>query len=92
VLSLVAWLLAVFALLVALKHPLRRPAAVLLPAAGLVRARGAAARPGDAPRRGAELGHPRPRHLSILAYSLLSLGAGLAVLFLFRERTSASAS
>jgi ABC-type uncharacterized transport system permease subunit len=87
VLSLVAWLLAVFALLVALKVRFVGLAAVLLPAAGLA-ALGVLL-PDPVAARGAAPDWGIHAHvtLSILAYSLLSLGAGLAILFLYRERT-----
>jgi ABC-type uncharacterized transport system permease subunit len=87
VLSLVAWVLALFALLAALKARFRGLAAVLLPAAGLAALAGlvpeAVAPRGSAP----DWGIHAHVTLSILAYSLLSLGAGLAILFLLRERT-----
>ena len=87
VLSLVAWLLAVFALLVALKPRFVGLAAVLLPAAGLAAL--AVLLPDPATARGGAPDWGIHAHvtLSILAYSLLSLGAGLAILFLYRERT-----
>lgn len=87
VLSLVAWLLALFALLAALKARFAGLAAVLLPAAGLA-ALGVLLPEPVAPR-GAAPDWSIHAHvsLSILAYSLLSLGAGLSVLFLFRDRT-----
>jgi ABC-type uncharacterized transport system permease subunit len=87
VLSLVAWLLAVFALLVALKARFVGLAAVLLPAAGIAAL--AVLLPDPVTPRSAAPNWGIHAHvsLSILAYSLLSLGAGLAVLFLFRERT-----
>lgn len=87
VLSLVAWLLALFALLAALRLRFRGLAAVLLPAAGLVAL--AALVPDPVSPRAASTNWGIHAHvtLSILAYSLLSLGAGLAILFLYRERT-----
>lgn len=87
VLSLVAWLLAMFALLAALRTRFRGLAAVLLPAAGLVAL--AALVPDPVSPRAASTSWGIHAHvtLSILAYSLLSLGAGLAVLFLYREQT-----
>jgi ABC-type uncharacterized transport system permease subunit len=87
VLSLVAWLLAVFALFAALKARFRGLAAVLLPAAGLAAL--AMLVPAPVAPRPVEPSWGIHAHvnLSILAYSLLSLGAGLAVLFLLRDRT-----
>ena len=87
VLSLVAWLLALFALLAAVKPRFRGLAAVLLPAAGLAAL--AALVPDPVASRGTTPDWGIHAHvtLSILAYSLLSLGAGLAILFLYRERT-----
>jgi ABC-type uncharacterized transport system permease subunit len=87
VLSLVAWLLAVFALLAALKPRFRGLAAVVLPAAGLAAL--AALVPDPVAPRGSAPNWGIHAHvtLSILAYSLLSLGAALAILFLYRERT-----
>ncbi|NGP54302.1 cytochrome c biogenesis protein CcsA [Thioalkalivibrio sp. XN8] len=87
VLSLVAWLLAVFALLAAIKPRFRGLAAVVLPAAGLAAL--AALVPDPVTPRGAAPDWGIHAHvtLSILAYSLLSLGAALAILFLYRERT-----
>jgi ABC-type uncharacterized transport system permease subunit len=87
VLSLVAWLLALFALLAALKLRFRGLSAVLLPAAGLAAL--AVLVPDPVAPRGVATNWGIHAHvsLSILAYSLLSLGAGLAVLFLMRDRT-----
>lgn len=87
VLSLVAWLVALFALLVALKPRFIGLAAVLLPTAGIAAL--AALLPDPVTPRGTmpDWGLHAHVSLSILAYSLLSLGAVLAVLFLFRERT-----
>lgn len=87
VLSLVAWLLALFALLAALKPRFRGLSAVLLPAAGLAAL--AALVPDPVSPRGTAPDWGIHAHvtLSILAYSLLTLGAALAVLFLYRERT-----
>lgn len=87
VLSLVAWLLALFALLVALKARFVGLGAVLLPAAAIAALAVLLPEP-VAPRMAApDWGIHAHVSLSILAYSLLSLGAGLAVLFLYRERT-----
>jgi ABC-type uncharacterized transport system permease subunit len=87
VLSLVAWVLALFALLVAIKPRFRGLAAVLLPAAGLCALAVLVPDP-VAPRTAApSWGIHAHVTLSVLAYSLLSLGAGLAILFLYRERT-----
>lgn len=87
VLSLVAWLIAIFALLAAMKTRFRGLSAVLLPTAGLAAL--AALVPDPMAPRAASLNWGIHAHvtLSILAYSLLSLGAGIAVLFLYRERT-----
>jgi ABC-type uncharacterized transport system permease subunit len=87
VLSLVAWLLALFALLAALKSRFLGLAAVLLPVAGLTTL--AVLLPDPVTPRVAAPDWSIHAHvaLSILAYSLLSLGAGLAVLFLYRDRT-----
>ena len=87
VLSLVAWLLAVFALLVALKARFVGLAAVLLPVAGLAALAVLLPDPVTPRDTPPDWGIHAHVSLSILAYSLLSLGAGLAVLFLFRERT-----
>lgn len=87
VLSLVAWLLAVFALLVALKPRFVGLTAVLLPTAGIAALAVLLPDPGTARGAAPDWGIHAHVTLSILAYSLLSLGAGLAVLFLFRERT-----
>lgn len=87
VLSLVAWLLAVFALLVALKVRFVGLAAVLLPVAGLAALAVLLPDPVTPRDTPPDWGIHAHVSLSILAYSLLSLGAGLAVLFLFRERT-----
>jgi len=87
VLSLVAWLLALFALLVAVKPRFVGLAAVLLPTAGIA-ALGTLIPQPVTPRDVApDWGIHAHVSMSILAYSLLSLGAGLAILFLFRERT-----
>ena len=87
VLSLVAWLLAAFALLAALQPRFRGLSAVVLPAAGLAAL--AALVPDPVAPSGAAPDWGIHAHvtLSILAYSLLSLGAALAILFLYRERT-----
>jgi ABC-type uncharacterized transport system permease subunit len=87
VMSLVAWLLAGFALLAALKARFAGLAAVLLPTAGIAAL--AVLLPEAVAPRGASPDWSIHAHvtLSILAYSLLSLGAGLAVLFLYRDRT-----
>jgi ABC-type uncharacterized transport system permease subunit len=87
VLSLVAWVLALFALLVALRPRFRGLSAVLLPAAGLAAL--AVLLPDPVAPRGSAPNWGIHAHVtfSILAYSLLSLGAGLAILFLYRERT-----
>ncbi len=87
VLSMVGWLLGLFALLGAIKPRFRGLSAVVLPVAGI------AALAGLMPERVT----PREEALtwgihahvviSVLAYSLLSLGAALAVLFLLRDRT-----
>jgi len=87
VLSLVAWLLALFALLVALKARFVGLAAVLLPVAGLAALAVLLPDPVTPRDTPPDWGIHAHVSLSILAYSLLSLGAGLAVLFLFRERT-----
>lgn len=87
VLSLVAWLLAVFALLVALKARFVGLAAVLLPVAGIAALAVLLPDPVTPRDTAPDWGIHAHVSLSILAYSLLSLGAGLAVLFLFRERT-----
>jgi ABC-type uncharacterized transport system permease subunit len=87
VLSLVAWLLAVFALLAALKVRFRGLAALLLPAAAIAALAVLVPDP-VTPRSGApDWGIHAHVSLSILAYSLLSLGAVLAILFLYRDRT-----
>lgn len=87
VLSLIAWLLAVFALLAALKPRFRGLSAVLLPTAGLAAL--AVLLPDPVAPREASLNWGIHAHvtLSILAYSLLSLGALFSILFLYRERT-----
>jgi ABC-type uncharacterized transport system permease subunit len=87
VLSVVAWLLAGFALLAALKSRFAGLAAVLLPTAGIAAL--AALLPDPVAPRGTPPDWSIHAHvtLSILAYTLLSLGAGLAVLFLYRDRT-----
>lgn len=87
VLSLVAWLLAIFALVMGFKPRFRGLAAVLLPAAGLAAL--AVLVPEPVSPRAVAINWGIHAHvtLSILAYSLLSLGAGLAILFLYRERT-----
>lgn len=87
VLSLVAWLLAVFALLVAMKVRFRGLSAVLLPAAGIVALAVLVPDPVSPRETAPNWGIHAHVTLSIVAYSLLSLGAGLAVLFLYRERT-----
>lgn len=87
VLSLVAWMIAVFALLASVRPRFQGLAAVLLPVAGLATL--AVLIPDPVTPRGGAPDWSLHAHvlLSILAYSLLSLGAGVAVLFLFRERT-----
>lgn len=87
VLSLVAWLIALFSLLASLKARFLGLAAVLLPAAGLAAL--AALVPDPVIPRAAAPDWGIHAHVlfSILAYSLLSLGAGLAILFLYRDRT-----
>jgi ABC-type uncharacterized transport system permease subunit len=87
VLSLVAWLVAIFALLAGLRARFVGLAAVLLPAAGIAAL--AVLLPDPVTERATAPDWSVHAHvsLSILAYSLLSIGAGLAVLFLFRERT-----
>lgn len=87
VLSLVAWLLAVFALLAAVKPRFRGLSAVLLPASGLAAL--AVLLPDPVTPREASLSWGIHAHvtLSILAYSMLSLGALFSILFLYRERT-----
>lgn len=87
VLSLVGWLLALFALLGAARPRFRGLAAIVLPVAGLAAV--AALAPDPSTPRLEPLDWTIHAHvvLSILAYSLLSLGAALAVLFLLRDRT-----
>jgi ABC-type uncharacterized transport system permease subunit len=87
VLSLVAWLLAAFSLLAALKPRFRGLAAVVLPAAGLAALAALVPDPVSARTEAPDWGIHAHVTLSILSYSLLSLGAALAVLFLYRERT-----
>jgi ABC-type uncharacterized transport system permease subunit len=87
VLSLVAWLLALFALLAALKVRFRGLAAVLLPAAGLAALAVLVPEPVSPRAAAPDWGIHAHVSMSILAYSLLSLGAGLAILFLLRDRT-----
>ena len=86
VLSLVGWLLGAFALLGALKPRFRGLAAVVLPVAGIAALAGLVPEP-VAPRE-EPLTWTIHAHvvMSVLAYSLLSLGAALAVLFLVRDR------
>jgi ABC-type uncharacterized transport system permease subunit len=87
VLSLVAWLLAGFALVAALRARFAGLSAVLLPTAGIAAL--AVLLPDPVGPRDASVDWGIHAHVtfSILAYSLLSLGAGLAVLFLYRDRT-----
>ncbi len=87
VLSLVAWLLAAFALLAALKPRFRGLAAVVLPAAGIAALAALVPDPVSARPEPPDWGLHAHVTLSILSYSLLSLGAALAILFLYRERT-----
>lgn len=87
VLSLVAWLLALFALLAALRPRFRGLAAIVLPAAGLAALAVLVPDPMSPREHIANWGIHAHVTLSILAYSLLSLGAGLAILFLYREST-----
>ena len=87
VLSLVAWLLAAFSLLAALKPRFRGLAAVVLPAAGLAALAALVPDPVTPRTEAPDWGIHAHVTLSILSYSLLSLGAALAILFLYRERT-----
>jgi ABC-type uncharacterized transport system permease subunit len=87
VLSIVAWLLAGFALVAALRTRFAGLAAVLLPTAGIAALAVLLPDPVTPRADAVDWGIHAHVTLSILAYSLLSLGAGLAVLFLYRDRT-----
>jgi ABC-type uncharacterized transport system permease subunit len=87
VMSLVGWLLGLFALVGAVKPRFRGLAAVVLPVAGIAAL--AALMPEPVSQREEPLSWTIHAHvvMSVLAYSLLSLGAALAVLFLLRDRS-----
>jgi ABC-type uncharacterized transport system permease subunit len=87
VLSLVGWLLGLFALVGSVRPRFRGLAAVVLPVSGVAAL--AALVPETVTPRDEALTWTIHAHvvLSVLAYSLLSLGAALAVLFLIRDRS-----
>jgi ABC-type uncharacterized transport system permease subunit len=85
--SLVGWLLGLFALVGAVKPRFRGLAAVVLPVAGIAAL--AVLMPEPVSQREEPLSWAIHAHvvMSVLAYSLLSLGAALSVLFLVRDRS-----